>query len=162
MKVLVRQLQCMKKSSTLIQKVFRGYAAKINFIRMKKIAILCQKYARMRWHLRQYGKVMVSVHHLQCKVNTFLAAKSFKTKINASINIQRYFRSYKARKKIRITNEKIIICQKIIRRYLSIKEYSKLIKVHNAVVIQSQFRKYLCLKSFKGACRCAILVQRYW
>lgn len=160
--LLVCRFQFVKKSSIIIQSIFRGYATKINFIRTKKIVILCQAYARMRRPLRHYERVMVSVLRLQFKLNSFLAVKRFKSKRNASLAIQRCFRGHKVRKRIAFLHDNMIICQKFVRRHLSVQLYDQSKRVCKAIVIQSQFRKFLSLKLFKVAYKRAILVQSYW
>lgn len=78
--------------------------------------------------------------------------------INSCI-IQKNIRLYIQYRKYKKTLNKIIFCQSIIRRKLSILNYVKLIQNIKSITIQKNIRKFLCFKKYKSILNAVKLIQ---
>ncbi|CAH1990989.1 unnamed protein product [Acanthoscelides obtectus] len=125
-----RRYMKMKKSAMLIQRYGRGFLARrlAQSIREQRAVITIQRYVRGFLQRKKFHSIHRCIVGIQKYARGYLARIRFlRIKYNAkAIVIQRYIRGYLARERYKAKLRKIIICQAAVRRYLARKQYKRL------------------------------------
>uniref|UniRef100_A0A452VEU5 Unconventional myosin-Va n=1 Tax=Ursus maritimus TaxID=29073 RepID=A0A452VEU5_URSMA len=121
-----------------IQKTIRGWLLRKKYLRVRKAAIVVQRYVR-GYQARCYAK--------------------FLRRTKAATIIQKFWRMYIVRKRYKIRQSATIVLQSYLRGYLARNRYRKMLREHKAVIIQKWVRGWLARTHYKRSTHAIIYLQ---
>ncbi|CAD5121822.1 DgyrCDS10292 [Dimorphilus gyrociliatus] len=156
--------------ATLIQRCFRRYIARKNFLRFKSAAILIQSNWRTFAARRRYEAIRNGICKFQFLYRTYICRKKFTQALrslsqlkleerqkNAATKVQSAWRMYAAKKSMLIKKQKVVILQSFLKMYIERKRY--IAKKNSAIILQRFFRNYMSKRREKNAIKVQSIVR---
>ncbi|XP_050306397.1 unconventional myosin-Va [Anthonomus grandis grandis] len=119
-----------RKSAMLLQRYGRGLLARrlAKTIRRERAVITIQRYVRGFIARKTFQRERKCILGLQCRIRGLLARRRYHIMLDnaRAITLQRYIRGYLARKRMAKRTRYIVVCQAAIRRFLARRQYKRL------------------------------------
>lgn len=156
-------------SATRIQKIWRGFWARIQYDILYLDAIDLQKYIRRGLavcRLRKRENAVAVIHRTFLRYQFCQRAREIRQHLlhtRAASTCQKYVRRHQSLRKYHVLRERHFSCLKIQtswRRLVHQSAYS--IRRSHAIILQSHFRRHLALSTFQNLVRSVIRVQSIW
>jgi hypothetical protein len=107
------------KAVLVIQKAYKGYCTRIQYVRLREVVVKLQAWGRGRAAYRQYLRVRRAVLGVQALWRGHLARREMAQRRARIVQIQAFYRGWKARKTLRKQVSAILCIQYYIRRHFS-------------------------------------------